>query len=54
MARQKIEQVPGVTNSAELLHIEGNIAWHGMAECLTNSLHQVPHLGTPGSGRAKE
>ncbi|TXG75048.1 hypothetical protein ES332_1Z020400v1 [Gossypium tomentosum] len=52
---QKIEQVPGVTNSGELapapakapvltMFLEGGRT----ARCLTNSLHQVPHLGTPG------
>ncbi|TYG40892.1 hypothetical protein ES288_D12G130500v1 [Gossypium darwinii] len=52
---QKIEQVPGVTNSGELAPAPAKAPvlpcfpkGDGTARCLTNSLHQVPHLGTPG------
>ncbi|TYI76190.1 hypothetical protein E1A91_D06G059200v1, partial [Gossypium mustelinum] len=51
---QKIEQVPGVTNSGELALAPAKAPvlscfpkGDGTARCLTNSLHQVPHLGTP-------
>ncbi|PPD83800.1 hypothetical protein GOBAR_DD19270 [Gossypium barbadense] len=49
---QKIEQMPGVTNKGPrcAMFPEGG----STAKCLTNSLHQVSHLGTLGSGRAKE
>ncbi|KAB2086988.1 hypothetical protein ES319_A04G072600v1, partial [Gossypium barbadense] len=52
---QKIEQVPGVTSSGELAPAPAKAPvlpcfskGDGTARCLTNSLHQVPHLGTPG------
>ncbi|TYG56917.1 hypothetical protein ES288_D08G101700v1 [Gossypium darwinii] len=52
---QKIEQVPRVTNSRELAPAPAKAPvlpcfpkGGGTTRCLTNSLHQVPHLGTPG------
>ncbi|TYI68577.1 hypothetical protein E1A91_D08G098100v1, partial [Gossypium mustelinum] len=52
---QKIEQVPGVTNSGELAPAPAKAPvlpcfpkGGGTARCLTYSLHQGPHLGTPG------
>ncbi|TYG40894.1 hypothetical protein ES288_D12G130700v1, partial [Gossypium darwinii] len=52
---QKIEQVPGVTNSEALAPAPAKAPvlpclpkGDGTARCLTNSLHQVPHLGTLG------